>query len=416
MLFKGLLLAIFLDYVRPGAFIPAFTATKIGTIIPLAVFVLTIFQKGPTSLSMVMGHANTKWLMYFLFLLLVSVLLADVTFYSYQVFSTIVGFLLWYFMVSSLITNLREMKAFFLVLIYSHVLLIILNPDVVLNPAVRSYVLGSPYLGDGNDFSLSLCIVIPMCIYLFNESKGTVAKSIYGVTLIVLILSVIGTQSRGATLALAGIFLYLWWAGRMKAKGLLLISILSCIILFYAPSAYFERMDTIRNYEEEGSAQARIVSWRQATKMAIKYPITGVGTGHFPTALGTEFKPPEFNDWQTAHSMYFLILGELGIPGIIFLLGIIIWNFNKNSKLLKQARGSPGDSDASYASMFVMLNASLIGFSIAAAFLSVAYYPHLYILAGVFAGAHFTYLHRVKEKSDTLIEENNSNYKENIVN
>ena len=31
-------------------------------------------------------------------------------------------------------------------------------------------------------------------------------------------------------------------------------------------------------------------------RMAAAYPLTGVGSGHFPVALGTEFRPPEFGD------------------------------------------------------------------------------------------------------------------------
>ncbi|MEL0587534.1 MAG: O-antigen ligase family protein [Candidatus Thiodiazotropha sp. (ex. Lucinoma kazani)] len=147
-------------------------------------------------------------------------------------------------------------------------------------------------------------------------------RSIYIISLIILILAIVGTQSRGASLALMGTFGYLWWMGRQKVMGLLLIGGVLLAVISFAPPVYFERMNTISNYENEGSAMGRIVAWKTAIRMVSAYPVTGVGAGHFTVKLGTEFRPPEFGDenfpWLTAHSSYFLILGELGIPGIVF--------------------------------------------------------------------------------------------------
>jgi hypothetical protein len=49
-----------------------------------------------------------------------------------------------------------------------------------------------------------------------------------------------------------------------------------------------------------------------------------------------------------------------------------------------------------------MLNASLIAFAVGGAFLSVAYYPHLYVLAGIFTAAQVTYIREKNEKTATV--------------
>jgi O-antigen ligase len=123
--------------------------------------------------------------------------------------------------------------------------------------------------------------------------------------------------------------------------------------------------------------------------MATRYPLTGVGSGHFPVALGTEFRPPEFGDenlpWLTAHSMYFLVLGELGIPGIVCFIGLLFINYRRLTRMWKEARGSPEKKE--FQQLFLMMSASLIAFCIGGAFLSVAYYPHIFVLSGLVAAA-----------------------------
>jgi probable O-glycosylation ligase (exosortase A-associated) len=325
------------------------------------------------------------------------VLTADVTEYSFKIFKLIFGFILWYYIIIKLVTDIDKIKGIFKVFVIGHILLVILNPDVVLDPATRSYISGNAFLGDGNDFALSVSLTVPMCLFLILDAKKTLPKIVYIFALVILIFAIVGTQSRGASLALMGTFAYLWWMGRQKMLGILLIAGILISIIAFAPPVYFERMNTIKNYETEGSAMGRIVAWKAAIRMATAHPIIGVGSGHFPVKLGTEFKPPKVGDgnfpWLTAHSSYFLILGELGLPGIIFFLALLIGNYNRNAKyikFIKKNKDSIGDCEV-YSRLFLMLNSSLISFAIAGAFLSVTYYPHIFVLAGLFVSAEFMY-------------------------
>ncbi len=407
MLYNGLIASLFLETVRPGSFIGVIAATKIGTILPLLVFAVTIFQKTENDNRMVLSHSNTKWLVFFMFLLLIQVPMAEVTLYSYNVFTDVLQFMVWYYVLSRLLTDLDKVKGYFMVMVVSHIAILIMNPEVILNPDSRSYLTGNPFMGDGNDFSLSVCIVIPMCIYLLQQTRKKYMKMAYGLMLATLIMAVIGTQSRGGSLAIAGVFLYLWWYGRQKIMGVMLVLMGIVVLLLYAPPIYFERMNSIKNYENEGSALSRIIAWKTAIRMATTYPITGVGSGHFAVSIGNEFRPRELNAGSTymnAHSMYFLILGELGFPGIIFFLSVILTNYARNQRNLRRARGSPDDESKNFAGLFIYMNAGFIGFCIAGAFLSVTYFPHLYMLAGLFTATQFVYRRHLEAlKLDTTI-------------
>ena len=88
------------------------------------------------------------------------------------------------------------------------------------------------------------------------------------------------------------------------------------LVLVAPPRPYFERMSTISSHED-GSSQGRIAAWNAAVQMAIDNPLFGVGAGHFPVKFGAEYRKADCRcRGMTAHSIYFLILGELGLPGI----------------------------------------------------------------------------------------------------
>ena len=395
MLFAGLLFSIFLEYVNPANFVPVIHMTKIGTIIPLLVFTILLFKPEPVSNSKILEHTNTKWLLFFLFLICVSFLISDVTIRAFDVFRRIFGHIIWYVIIVKVVTDLDKLKMVFKVLVWSHVLILILNPAVILEPATRSYLRAGPFLGDGNDFALSVCITLPMCLVLVSSSRTKIVKIAYMSATVLLLLAIIGTQSRGASVALAGSVGFLWWASERKFVGIVLLGILGIGVLSFAPAQYFQRMESISNYEQEGSAKARITAWKAAIRMAKANPITGVGAGHFPIALGRQFRPPEWGErnlpWMTAHSTYFLIMGELGIPGIVFLVSLIAGNFVRLRRLRTQARGSPNQKDEEFHDIFLKLGASLMAFSIAGAFLSATYYPHVFVIAGLITATTFIY-------------------------
>lgn len=401
MLYAGFLLSIFLEYVRPGSYLPIIEMLRINSLVPLSVLAITIFHKSVVSEQDLFKNRNTRWLMFFMLLLTVAVLTAEVTEYSFKIFKVVIGFVFWFYIIVKLVTTEQRMRALFGTLVVSHVVLLLLNPDVVMHPETRSYIHGNTFLGDGNDYSLSVVISVPMCLYLIMRSNTLWLRVFWIVALLALILATVGTQSRGASIALACVFLFLWWKGRQKVIGLAMIAVVVVGVVSYAPDVYFERLNTVRNYEEEGSAMGRIMAWKTAMRMAAKYPLQGVGTGHFAVKLGTEFRPPEFGDqnlpWLTAHSMYFLLIGELGIPGITFLLAMLIGNFFINNRLMREAR----DKQSELAKLFMMLNASLVAFAVGGAFLSVAYYPHLYVLSGIWTAAYFIHKRMQAEQHAT---------------
>ena len=396
MLYYGVLIIFLMEYVRPVKFLPFLNILHLNSLIPISVAALSLRNNRIVSNLHFIKLSNTKYILIFLILIGAGIVWADVTFYVWLKFRAVLGWFLIYLAIIKNVDGEKDLAGIFVTLILCHLTLLILTPDVILHPEARAGIGQESFLGDGNDFSLSLNIVIPFCIYLFFRSDSKTMKLIFLVLTLLYVIAVIGTSSRGGSIGLAVLLFYQWVKSDKKMIGLAGLAILLIIVLTYAPAYYFERMGTIQNYESEGSAQGRIMAWKSAIRMAADHPFTGVGAGHFPVSFGIAYRPAGFGPtdmpWLTAHSTYFLALGELGIPGLFVVLGLIISNLMRNSKIIR----SLGIDDYSKIhildkKLFICLNSSLIGFAVSAAFLSATYYPHLYILAGIMEAARYSY-------------------------
>jgi O-antigen ligase len=136
------------------------------------------------------------------------------------------------------------------------------------------------------------------------------------------------------------------------------------------------------------------MAWKAGVNMAVPNPVFGVGAGHFPIAFGTTHKPRDVvgpMPWLTAHSSYFLVLGELGFPGIITFLALVIGGFRSAMKVRRrvlQSQPQPlSPGTLATARALYLLSAGMIGFAVAGAFLSATYYPHIFILTGILYSA-----------------------------
>jgi hypothetical protein len=81
------------------------------------------------------------------------------------------------------------------------------------------------------------------------------------------------------------------------------------------------------------------------------------------------------------------LLGELGFPGLILLLVFIGSNLLANRSMLNEVGRLSPDDAATASNLLSSTSASLVGFAVGGAFLSAAYYPHLYVLSGLLVAA-----------------------------
>jgi putative inorganic carbon (hco3(-)) transporter len=390
--YNWLLVSIFMEYARPASFIPIFRIPFLISAIPLTLLLVVLFSKKVRPIREIMTDSTAKWMVAYIAMITLSVTYAMVTEYAFNAFKLTVGYLGFFILLSSLVTTERRLYGVVVTLLVAHLFLLAMNPNVILDPESRNYVIGATFLGDGNDFSLSLCALLPCVLMVSIRSKHFMARLTLWAGALILLFAIVASQSRGATIGLAAVFGYLWLFSPNKGVTLAVIAAVVAVMLLYAPDAYFKRMNSITDYQNEGSAMGRIDAWKSSMRMAADSPLLGVGAGNFPVAYGTKYLPKGAPPaWKTAHSSYFLVLGELGVTGLVLLLGLVVSNFKGNSKVRKKlAPANVPSDDANVRSAIIrlrLLNAALIGFAVAGAFLSAAYYPHIFVLSGLMVAA-----------------------------
>ncbi|MEZ5287568.1 MAG: O-antigen ligase family protein [Vicinamibacterales bacterium] len=382
MVYLALLLFFVFDYMRPGSYVPGLDALHLNALVPMVAIFGTLFGRAPVSNREFLEETNTKLLAFLLVLLALSTLAATVTVYAFTVTKNVFAYLLIYWVLVRQVNSVARLKGVFMSLTVVHLMIAVLNPAMFTNPDARVGINSGAFLGDGNDFALSVNICVPLCLFLFFESRRKIAKPFWIAVLLALVMAIVMTKSRGGTLALMTIGGYYWLKSSRKVLTATLAAVTVVLVLVAAPSSYFDRMGMMTD-TEEGSAQGRILAWKASVGMALQHPFMGVGAGHFPMAYGLA----KGERWLTAHSIYFLLLGELGFPGIIFLLTILTSNLMRNRHLLQQLRKRPRDDVATATNLLTATSASLVAFAVGGAFLSAAYYPHLYVLSGVMVAA-----------------------------
>ena len=387
MIYYGLLAFFVLEYVRPGAYIPGFDALHLYSLVPLVCIIGTFVKKTPVSSAEFFAEWSTKLMLTLLGLLAVSTLFATVTLYAYNVTTTVFAYILIYWIIVRHVGDVRRLKGVFATLVAAHIIIAALNPAVFAPSDTRVGINSGSFLGDGNDFSLSVNICIPLCLFLMAEAKKRSVALFWAAGLLTLVFCVIATQSRGGIVGLAAVGLYYWLKSPKKLQTAAVFVLVVSIVVSQAPASFFNRMKTISD-TEEGSTKGRIDAWKMSVQMAAGNPLLGVGAGHVPIAVGA-FRQAKGDPgaWLTAHSIYFLVLGELGLPGLAVLLALIIGNLLANRRLLREVGRLPREPAATARNMLATTSAAMMAFAVGGAFLSAAYYPHLYVVAGMLCAA-----------------------------
>lgn len=384
MIYAGLLLFFILEYVRPTSYVPALLPLHLNSIVPLGTAALTFALRSNRLFGYVLQEGNTLIIFTLLGLIGLSVLTADVTSYSWLGFTNVLGFVIAYLILVSELSTVKKIKGVMMMMILVHFIVAALNPVLFTDPEGRHFISSGSFLGDGNDLALSMNIVIPFAFLLLLDSRKTLGKGLWLGALLVMIAAVVMTKSRGGTLALGTSALFYWWRTDKKLPMAAIGAVLFVGVLAMAPASYFERMRSIGD-TSESSAAGRINAWKAGIAMAVSNPILGVGAGHFGIKYAREFHPADARAGEkTAHSLFFLALGELGLPGISVVLGFFYYNLAANRRLAARIRASGADRAADLR-LLDSMSVAVMAFGVGGAFLSCLYYPHLYILGGITA-------------------------------
>lgn len=383
MLFWGFFIIVCIEYLGLVYFFPPLKYLHVTTFVAVFLFLIVVKKYG---IRGIVSHRQTKVLVCLIILTFFSIIHAFVQTYSYQAFRAHLGYFMLFVIAFYVLNDFKKIKRFVYLFTILHLALVVVNLPKLLSGTRAENLKAGYFLGDGNDFGWGLNIVLPFTLYAFLAERSKIKKILAGLAFGCIGFGIIATASRGAALAMAGSLTYFWIRSKRKIWGLLFLCIVVVGIISFAPNIFFERMSSLKNYQQESSAVGRLTAWKAATKMALDHPILGVGADNFNSIYGRfyreiETKPSFYASarWISAHSIYFVVLAEYGFPGLLLLLSIIFLNYKENRTSKELIEKNQEKIPIPYYWPDFM-NMSLFGYAIGGIFLGGIKYPHLYVI------------------------------------
>ncbi len=229
----------------------------------------------------------------------------------------------------------------------------------------RAFLSGRLETVGGTDFREAgglggyMAAVLPLVAVMFIRARWwgrllCAASAVFAMNAIVL------TRSRSAVLGLlaaCAAFVFL----APKRYRVLIIALLivgGAGFIYLTDPQFVRRAETILSPAEsrDAASRARVAIWRGGLGMIRDHPILGVGTGNFPQAIGRY--APEY-EGMNAHSTYIRCAAELGVPGLLLLLALVVNAFHTLWVILKGVHALPESQARAMQLVAVALGASL---------------------------------------------------------
>lgn len=239
-----------------------------------------------------------------------------------------------------------------------------------------------------NSGELSLLMVmllgmtLPLSIYFYRNSNNIYLKLSFLIPLTAF-MTILAASSRGAQLALfLQLIFYFIFINKLSTKRIFILC-----TLIYAGYILLPDEQKIRFQEmgDDKTSESRLVYWDAALDMMNNNKLLGIGHSAFTLEFHHKYKNTidtsqfdfNFERIEVSHNTYLQIGSTLGYSGLLIYILILFrsYSLNRKCKSILSAR-----NENNWMTVYCKgLDLSLIGYLIGSTFMSVAFYPYIYL-------------------------------------
>lgn len=280
--------------------------------------------------------------------------------------------------------------------------------------ALNLMVTNNSGLYEGSIISAVAICIVPLILWFSNH--GTIFKPDWRVKLFcyalvfACLLIPVGTSARTGLLCIGLLALLMLREVKRKIVYLAALGIVGAAAIPFLPSAFSERMGTIKTYQADESASTRLAVWQWTWDYAKDHPFGGgfdafrgnsvryetVKTVATPTGSRI-VRSLTVDKARAYHSSYFEMLGEQGWPGLILWLSIVGIGIVRMEMLRRRYRKA-GPDEAWIAPLATALEYAMLIYLLGGAFVGIAFQSFIYMLVGAQIGLD-TYLTRKRQEA-----------------
>jgi probable O-glycosylation ligase (exosortase A-associated) len=240
----------------------------------------------------------------------------------------------------------------------------------------------SSVYNDNNQLALAVVTELPLVYYVLQHSRAVWLRLPAIGAMVLQVVMVFGSYSRGGVLAL-GVMLSMLW---LRSDRKIVYAVVALAVvgggLSLMPESFYDKLHTVNNLDTDESFQGRVNAWHVAFLYAVDHFPFGAGFNGAQTLVVFNHYLPN-NLAHAAHSIYFEMLGDHGFVGLALYIPILLLALRNAGIVRRQTRGNP---DLLWAyDLADMIRISLLSFYFGGAALSMAYSDVYLILIALVA-------------------------------
>src|SRR5213592_274384 len=296
MLFYLTVVYLLLEFGRPQDLVPALAPLHLPGVVSALLVPATIFS-GRVDLS----DKQTRLFALLLLLMALHVPLARNNYFAFHTAKYMLMTFGAYLAIAISVDTLRKFRTFITLWLGVHFFL------ALHGIAKQGRGVGG-FLGDENDFAMTLNMIVPFSFFLALSEANRTKKMLYMALTSVFVLANIFSFSRGGFVGLLAVALCCWLRSPMKLRLAVVIAALGLVVSLYAREGYWARIQSA--WEEGASAgtgEDRLYMWKFGWKMFLDNPVVGVGQDNFAVRFsdyeGEERLHGITRNWRAAHSL-----------------------------------------------------------------------------------------------------------------
>lgn len=242
-------------------------------------------------------------------------------------------------------------------------------------------VAGAPgWFGNAADLGIQMLIFTPLAaafVLALQSHWGGLKRLFFWSFPVAGLMSIIATGERGTIAGLAAMCGIAVLFSRKRIRSLVAIAAVGTAVFYAMPEEFKARFD---NLQEDKTAVSRLTYWERGLDMVAEFPVLGIGYSNWVPYYASRYPGESLREdhQEVAHSAPITLLAELGWTGAAAYLWIVFQVLLTNRASMHWARLT-GDRFHTYCAY--ALNLGLVGFLAGGVFVSVAYYPFLWMQA-----------------------------------
>jgi O-antigen ligase len=368
---------LFVEYVRPQTIVHALDILPWGKVfifLSLAAW-LADGKRRWASVPL------SKWMIAYLFVIIIASATAIWPQLSWSHFMDYFGWFLDYFLIISIVNTEKRLFMFLFIFLLASFKLSAFGAKTwaMRGFAFTDWGLMGPegFFQNSGEFAVQMLVMLPPSYQMTLAMRPWLSRTKYLFMLAMPItagMSVLGASSRGAQFGLAAqTYLTFLWR-KLSIKAIAIMAVLCVVAYLIFPQ---EQMDRFRSMGDDKPSQQRLLYWKGGIEMIKEHPFLGVGFFNFAPNFALHH-PDEllYGSAQLPHNIFIQVGTDAGALGLLVYVALI-WNGFAATRAVR--RRLQHDKEHWLYKLSYGYDASFVGYLIAGQFVTIGYYPFMWI-------------------------------------